>query len=178
MKVFMYLFFFIMVLGCNNERDRLNCYSSSLGNIIRTKEYKLIMEQVAKGLLTNKELDINNPMKDSSFIISTKIDDALFFNKKKDKCLLLLLQKTANDLKLDQVKIIQGSLKNGTWYFSYNRLPEVPEITYTLNKETKNGININSSFSELSKESRMFVLSAGTINLDRCDIDEAYWFGN
>lgn len=181
MKIPKTLFLVLLVttnFSCNQQNDKLSCYSSILKGIVPTKEYRVIMGTAKKDLMKDSRLNGKNAMEDNSFIISSRLDSSIFFNNKKDKCLLLLLQQTAKDLKLDQVKIIQGTLKNGMWHFSYDRLPQVPEVTYTLNKKIKNSVNLNNSFTTLSNESRIFVLNAGTVDVKQCNIDQKYWFGN
>ena len=181
MKILKTLFLALLVMtnfSCSQENNKLNCYSSILKGTVLTKEYKLVMETAKRNLMNYSLLNVKHSMKDSSFIISSRLDSAIFFNNKKDKCLLLLLQQTAKDLKLDQVKIIQGTLKSGIWHFSYDRLPQVPEVTYTLNKKIKNSVNLTNSFTTLSNESRIFVLNAGTVDVKQCNIDQKYWFGN
>ncbi|MCW3119044.1 MAG: hypothetical protein JWM28_3126, partial [Chitinophagaceae bacterium] len=81
-------------------------------------------------------------------------------------------------LYVDQVFIIQGTLVNGEWRFSTNRLPSVPVMFATVAKKGSREHPENNSFAGLSAQARLFVLKAGTVKDGQCMIDEKYWFGN
>jgi hypothetical protein len=115
---------------------------------------------------------------DKSYIDSVTIDEAVFFNFDRNKCLLLILQQTSKDLYLDQVMVVQGTFTDGRWIFKPDRLPDVPMVIYTVRKSGERQAPINNSFENLSKRARIFVLTAGTPDSYRCDIDNEYWFGS
>ncbi|WP_207428312.1 hypothetical protein [Pedobacter sp. SYSU D00535] len=158
--------------------SKLSCFKSSLESLKGQEIYSEIQTAAFKVIPSLKNADNRSVIADTSFIKKWKIDDAVFLNSKRDKCLLLLLEQTSSDMKLDRIEIIQGTLINIAWCFSFGRLPEIPEITYTVTKEIKDGKNLNNSFDALSEKGRAFVLSAGTIKTTGCFLDDNYWFNN
>ena len=112
------------------------------------------------------------------YIDSPIIDDAVFFNQDKSKCLLLILQQTSDTLYLDQILFMHGSYINGQWKFTIDRLPAVPKIIYTVHKSGSRVHPVRNSFQVLSEKGRLFVLTAGTVSNYGCTIDNKYWFGD
>jgi hypothetical protein len=166
----------VMLNGCKNI-DKIACNDILQQNIRKEKIYNEVMKSALIVLPNLKNKDGRIPYANSAFIVSSKIDSAIFFNEKKDKCLLLLLQKTDSEQRVDQVRIVQGTLKNSIWEFSYDRLPEVPEEIVTVDKQIKNKLNLNRPFNFLSLSGREFILTAGTTFDNDCKIDMKYWFG-
>lgn len=176
LKIYLiYLSFLLSIFACQ-QSSKLSCFKSSLESIKRQEIYSEVHTAAFKIIPSLKNVNHHSVIADTSFIKKWKIDDAIFFNSKRDKCLLLLLEQTSSDMKLDQIEIVQGTLVNKVWRFSFSRLPEIPEITCTVNKEFMDGKNHSNSFNILSEKGRAFVLSAGTIEPSGCVLDENYWF--
>ena len=114
--------------------------------------------------------------RDPTYIDSSVIDDVIFFNKHKNMCLLLILQQTDKSLYLDQVRIIQGEKIGKQWKFLADRMPAMPEIIFTVQKTGPRENPRNNSIKKLSAAGREFVLEAGTVSSNDCNIDEKYWF--
>lgn len=175
MKRFIYLFCFLTFSCSINPNKKLDCYNSSLANLKRDSTYKLIMktfDSVALNIKDKEGFYVFHP----EYVKDVLRDQSLFFNTNRSKCLILLLQKSKDDLNVDQVQIIQGTLKNGKWEFYNNRLPAVPQITKTVRKKIIGANSINNTFETLADEGRLFVLSAGNVSTSDCKIDPKYWF--
>lgn len=173
------IFLLVLFSNCKNTpANKIECYASSLRKLQKERIYDDVIKSASYSLVNLKNRDGKRPYKDSSIIVSSEIDKTIFFNKDRNKCLLLMLQKTSSDLKIDQVQIVQGTLKNNSWTFSYDRLPDIPEITLTVKKHIQNKKSINNTFNYLSIAGQEFVLTAGTTIEGNCKIDEKYWFGN
>ncbi|MEA5139520.1 hypothetical protein [Arcicella rigui] len=174
---YLYILLVLFCNACNNENNKLECYQLLLTKLKNEKKYNEVMSTAMINLPNIVNSDSKRKLNDPSYIETTLIDDAVFFNTNRNKCLLLVLQKTSKDLKLDQVLIIQGTYNRNKWEFSYDRLPLVPEVIYSVNKTIKGGKPISNSFEYLSNEGRKFVLTAGVIKSNVCEIDNNYWFG-
>ncbi len=116
--------------------------------------------------------------KDTSYIDSAVIDNAVFFNTDHSKCLVLVLQQTSKILYLDQVLIVHGTFINGNWRFKPDRFPPVPKIIYTVSKSGTRDKPTNNSFEALSKKACQFILNEGRVDSFGCAIDKDYWFGS
>ncbi len=158
--------------------DKIACNEAVQNNLQKEKIYSEVIRTAAKSLNDLKNKDGRIVYKDSSLIDSAVLDKHIFFNRAKNKCLLLVLQQTNADFKNDEILIVQGTLINNLWAFSYDRLPEVPEVIYTVKKHVKNKDQMNNTFEHLSISGRKFVLTAGNPAEGICAIDEQYWFGN
>jgi hypothetical protein len=178
MRFLIIIVFALLFEGCSSEeRNKLDCYNQFLMELKKTNIYGEVMNKAKQDLPLLKDINNRSFFYDSAYIDSALLDSAIFFNDKKDKCLLLVLQKTSQELNLDQIQIIQGTLYEREWKFSLDRLPEVPHITFTSNKEVSQASH-NNSFNLLSDKGRRFILSAGTTDIIGCKIDNKYWFND
>lgn len=173
---FYYLFMLIIISGCKNV-DKLACYKEQLNDLKTGNVYNHVIRIGRTELPLLKGERGRSFFRDSTYVDSVVIDDAVFFNKEKDKCLLLILQQTSKDLYVDEVRIVQGTKISGEWKFQHNRMPDVPETIFTVRKTGPRNRPQNSSFKHLSEEGRRFVLEAGSVKNSDCNIDEKYWFG-
>ena len=166
------IFTLLITSGCiDNSKNKLLCYEQNLEILKKEKIYSDILTSAIKTIPTIKNRYDREFLKDS-YVKRWKLDDAVFLNTKRDKCALLILEQSADDLRLDAVHIVQGTFKDNKWNFSYSRLPDVPEIEFTIDKPSPQ----NNSFKTLSKEGRLFVLTAGTVKNSGCATDNKYWF--
>lgn len=166
----------ILSNGCNPSK--LDCYNSNLNDISTTAEYKEVMRSARVELPLLKGKTGESLFKQKDYIDSAIIDKAVFFNRDKTKCILLLLRQTNKRLYLDNALIIQGSKESQKWIFRLNRLPEVPEIDFVVKKSGPRSNPLSNTFDELAAKTRQFVLTGGTVSAFNCAIDEKYWFGN
>ncbi|RZA01092.1 MAG: hypothetical protein EOP47_11905 [Sphingobacteriaceae bacterium] len=177
MKHFFSLFIICSILnGC--KTSKLDCYNSNLNDISATVEYQQVMKSARVKLPLLKGKTGESLFKQKDYIDSAIIDKAVFFNRDKTKCILLLLRQTDRSLYLDNALIIQGSKENQKWIFRLDRLPEVPETDFVVNKSGPRSNPLSNTFDELSAKTREFVLTGGTVSAFNCEIDEKYWFGN
>lgn len=176
MKIPLMLILIIAILSCKNK-SKFECYYDSLVSLKKDSNYAKILRAAELELPNLHNRHKIKVFRDSSYIDSAIVDDVIFFNQKRDKCLLLILQKTTGDLNLDQVRIIQGTFFNNNWSFTIDRMPDVPEIIYTINKPLQGKLVVNNSFETLSKKGREYVLNSGNVTSSNCRIDFNYWFG-
>lgn len=101
-------------------------------------------------------------------IVNSKIDDAIFFNKDRTKCLLIVLHKNNNRFVFGNARVISGTLRHGQWIFE-------PSIHYSYDKDFFEKYTEN-SFENISLLARYSVLKEGRIEKDGCKIDEYFWF--
>lgn len=168
---------FVLVLsGCLFD-TKPQCYEQVLATFKKTSEYKTIIASAQRAILN--VLDVNNRkfFVNPLYITSAKIDDAVFLNKVGDKCILVLLQKTTSNLKSDQISILHGALVKGKWQYFANRMPRLPQMTYSIAKPSKGSIHVNNSFKELSEKGREYVLKFGDASSKNCEVDYKFWFG-
>lgn len=173
MRIYIFVIFLIILSGC----DRLACYEKTLPEIKQKTSYKQIMKSASFNLSKLRNRSNKLIFFDSTYIDSVLIDSAVFFNQKGNKCLLLILQKTTSDLRLDMIRIVQGTYLDKKWTFSADRVPLVPEIIYTIEKPGKGNRRINNDFETLSREGRLYILEKGNAEFNNCGVDCHYWFG-
>ena len=116
-----YLVGLLTLTGC--MPDKLTCYQDNLEALKLSPEYREVMVTGKKQLPRLTGERGQNLFRDTTYVDTAIIDDAVFFNKDKNKCVLLILQKTSKELYLDQVLIIQGTKLKGEWKFKQNRMP-------------------------------------------------------
>ncbi|SHM49537.1 hypothetical protein [Mucilaginibacter sp. OK098] len=177
MKFILMVAALISLIGCSDS-NKLSCYNDRLTTYKKEKLYVQLIKSAKKEIPLLNDEHGQNLFKVPSYIDSAMIDDAVFFNQDKNKCLLFILQQTSNKLYLDQVLIIHGSYIKGEWEFMIDRLPAVPTIIYTVRKSGSRDHPIENSFKTLSEKARLFVLTAGTVGNYGCSIDNMYWFGD
>jgi hypothetical protein len=110
--------------------------------------------------------------------VNWKVDDAVFFDKKKEKALLLLIVQPKDSLyPADYVKTIGAEKINGEWVFYYISYADIEYF------RIKNG-NLPYSFVHLSKSGREELINDGfiscslgcSVNYDYVDSDQ--WFAD
>lgn len=174
------LFFILMMFcGCKyHSSNKMECFSEEQKRLKGASEYRDVLGSASSVISTLKNRNGKVLFDNGCVNVCSKLDSVVFFNEKKDKCLLLLLQKSISGLENDQIRIIQGTLEQNRWTFSYDRMPDVPEVTFSVAKHEKKTSNINDPFKVLSDKGIEFVLNAGTTFDDNCKIDVAYWFAD
>lgn len=145
--------------------------------IKKSSEYQRIIVSAQESLAGVIDVDNKNYFLNPIYIDSAKLDDVVFLNKGGDKCLLLILQKTSKDVKSDQIRILHGARVNGKWLYFANRMPRVPQMTYSIAKPIKGSVLVNNSFKSLSDKGRDYILNFGSVSNQNCNIDCKFWFG-
>lgn len=128
--------FVVLILSLSScvYKNKQDCYEQSLVKLKEEEKYRDLMGRAHQQLPFLLNLDKKFVFRDSSYIDSAIIDDAVFFNKTGNKCLLLVLQQTSNEFNSDRVIVIQGTYLNNKWKLASNRMPLVPEMIYTIKK--------------------------------------------
>ena len=97
--------------GCSTEQDKTKKFNDQLKKSKLTQPYKEVLSSarhnlqqwIADGV---EEVQILKECK-------WKVDDAIFFNSKQDRCyLLLLMQDNAPDAEVDYVYLMYGAVEN------------------------------------------------------------------
>lgn len=173
------ILFFILIMFCGckyRSVNKIECFSEGQERLKGISVYRDVLGSASSIIATLKNRNGKVVFDNGCVNVCSKLDSVVFFNEKKDKCLLLLLQRSVSGLENDQIHIVQGTLKQKRWTFSYDRMPEIPEVIFSVNKDKPS--NTNNGFKALSNKGIDFVLNAGTTLNDDCKIDMVYWFGN
>ena len=162
--------FLSFILGCTSNGQDLRkvkneCYADSLKNLQNEPVYNEVMSQFAD---TFKIMKSDKRYFGAPPGFDNKIDEAIFFNKNKTECLLIVLQKSIYDLVFGQARMIRGTLQGKKWVFK-------PSTEYIFEKSYYKFYPEN-SFESISKLARYNVLTDGKVKKGGCEIDEHYWF--
>lgn len=151
----------------NTRESKLECYSEKLEKLKKESIYNEVMTQFIDTfpkMLTEKEV-FGLPDR-----VENRIDSSIFFNKNRDKCLLIVLRKTKAqvDLIFGNAQIIRGEMKSHRWFFD-------PIINFGFS-ESYFSLYPKNDFENLSKAARFSVITEGRIDRKGCQIDEYFWF--
>lgn len=170
------VFFFVTIISilfsCNGNaqtkdeiiKSKNSCYSSSLKRIENDSLYLKVMARFTDtfNVMKNEKQYFGTPA------VEKKIDEAIFFNKAKTECLLIVLKRNNYNLVFGKARIVRGQIKQNTWVFE-------PSMEYTYSDSYFKAYSDN-NFENLSQLARYSVLTAGHIQKDGCELDEEYWF--
>lgn len=105
--------------GCG-QAQKLKCFNQYLEEVKKDKEYEIVRQGlvdtlnawIERGLYEVQYFKVNKP--------TWKVDDAVFFNRSKTKCLLLILIQDGDpQSNEDYVKIIGAEKNNEKWQYYY-----------------------------------------------------------
>lgn len=147
------------------KQTKMNCYTDRLKEIKDVPSYKDVMTQFADTFKIMKGDKRNFGAVD---VVSTKIDEAIFFNKDMTECLLIVLRKNEYGLVFGNARVVDGKLYGNKWIFELS-------IDYTFSKDYF-GRYPENSFKNISPLARYSVLTDGEVEKEGCEIDENYWF--
>ena len=113
----------IILLGCmfgcsSNGQDlrqtKMNCHADKLKEIKELSLYKEVMNQFVDTfkIMKNDKRYFGAPPG-----FDNKVDEAIFFNKNKTECLLIVLQRNIYDLVFGNARMISGALQGEKWVF-------------------------------------------------------------
>ena len=164
------IFVLSFIVGCtsnnhNTKQIKINCYDEKLRKLQFEPMYREVMSQFED---TFKIMKRDKRNFGASEVVSTKIDEAIFFNQNRTECLVIVLEKNDYGLVFGNAQIMQGRYNNNKWYFE-------PSIDYTYSKDYFEKYHEN-SFTNISKLARLSVLTDGEVEKDGCAIDDNYWF--
>ena len=160
--------FFIFMIGCNSMdkliKNKNICYDATL---------KILRDDPLYGEVMSQFVDTFQVMKNDipHFGIpevEKKIDEAIFFNQTKTKCLLIVSEKNNSNFVFGKARVIDGKSRGDRWIFEVNMEYTFSNSYYDLYTEN--------NFENISKLARYNILIAGDAKRNGCDIDEKYWF--
>jgi len=162
--------FLSFIFGCTSNEQVLRhakneCYADSLKNLQNEPVYNEVMSQFVD---TFKIMKSDKRYFGASPGFDNKVDEAIFFNKNKTECLLVVLQKSIYDLVFGQARMIRGVLQGKKWVFKTSTEYIFEKSYYKFYPEN--------SFESISKLARYNVLTDGKVKKGGCEIDEHYWF--
>lgn len=140
---------FVFLTACEHKKKENTMFEEQLKELKGTKTYQDVQvsahsslnEWLADGL---EDVQVLNDC-------NWKLDDAVFFNSKKDRCyLLLLIQDKDPGAELDYVYVMYGALEHDQWKIYFDALPGLvfPRDRYSKDK------NAPISLDTLSKAGR------------------------
>lgn len=144
---------------------KINCYNDKLKHRQNEPLYAEVMSQFVD---TFKVMKADKRYFGVPEFVNNELDEAIFFNKDKTECLLIVLQINNYGLVFGNARIIRGALHDGKWLFK-------PSIDYTYDKDYFTRYPEN-SFKNISGLARYSVLTDGEVKKAGCEIDENYWF--
>jgi hypothetical protein len=117
--------FFVSLAGCLNGQSKTKkMFEEQLNEVKGTKAYQDVQKSASDSLnqwlaAGLEEVQVLNDC-------NWKVDDAVFFNTKKDRAyLLLLLQDKDKEAELDYVYVMYGALENEKWNIYFLSLPNL-----------------------------------------------------
>lgn len=170
--IYLLVIVFISITGCLNGQNKINMFEDQLKEYKETEPYKQVQSAansdlnhwIADGL---EEVEI---LKECTW----KLDDAVFFNTKKDKCyLLLLIQDKAKDAEIDYVYLMYGALENHKWKIYFSSLPNYVYLRERL-KLPKNTPVPMEILSKLSRQEMLKGYYKSNGNIDDNFVEKAY----
>ncbi|QNK63608.1 hypothetical protein H7F33_03635 [Pedobacter sp. PAMC26386] len=152
-KYLKYLLVFISITGlaaCVNMDHRRALFDAQLDVYKKNTIYNDVLLSTNKTLKNwiSEDLEGIHILKDCKW----KVDDAVFFNKKKDKCyLLLLIQDKSPKAELDYVYVLYGALEDQQWTIYFTGLSTMVFPRNKYSKEEKEPVSM-ATLSLLSRE--------------------------
>lgn len=169
---YLLLMVFISTTCCSSRQDKNKMFEHQLKEYKVTTPYKEVVaaadnclkKWISEGVA---ELQI---LKECTW----KIDDATFFNTKKDRCyLLLLIQDNAWDAEVDYVYLMYGALENNKWKIYFSSLPNYVYLRERL-KLTKITPVPMKLLSKLSREELLKGYYHSNGDIDNSFVNKAY----
>lgn len=155
---------FVFLTGCEHKKNENIMFEEQLKGLKSTKTYQDVQASAISSL--NKWLA--DSLEDVQVLndCNWKLDDAVLFNSKKDRCfLLLLIQDKDPKAELDYVYVMYGALENGKWTIYYDALPGLvfPRDRYSKNKNAPIPLD---TLSKAGREEalRGYYMNNGSIN--------------
>jgi hypothetical protein len=157
-----------LVISCkyDNERkmisDKNSCYVSKLNQLENDSLFITVHKEFSDSFVTLKNRERILQFRQNV------IDDAVFFSKKKDECILLILQKPMDTTLFGYGRAVYAKKEGIHWQFELSR-------EYIFENDYLELFRDNSFFN-ISKLARYSILIDGMGDRQDCEIDENYWF--
>lgn len=163
----------------SNERRLRNKIDNCLDSRLRTLESSITYQTVLKeaNIFYQTQKDTLGPFAEIKVPVERVFDKYVFFSRDSSMCILMLLEKYADDFHSGNLRIIRGDLK-GQWKFSVGMHMSFPEedIESLFPEEFKAGVR-QYTFDMLSKRGRISVINTGD-KTKGCNFDEEWWITN
>lgn len=146
--------------------DKNKCYDEKLILLKKTSIYNEVMSAFRDTfpILKTKKEYFGVPE-----VVTSQIDDAIFFKKDSSECMLVVLKKfRPPDLVFATARTVRGLYKDNKWQFDVSMDFYFEKDYFDLFKEN--------SFENISKLARYNILTDGDIKRKGCEIDDEYWF--
>lgn len=146
----MLAFVFISTTCCSSGQNRTEMFEDQLKEYKLTRPYKEVISSADHYL----QQWIDEGVEDVKILkeCKWKVDDAVFFNTKKDKCyLLLLMQDNALEAEVDYVYLMYGALEDHHWKIYFSSLPNYVYLRERLNLPKSTPVSMD-VLSNLSRE--------------------------
>lgn len=130
----LFLVFLISLSGCLNGQSKSKMFEGELAKLKGTQAYEDVKKSANDSLKKWLADDLNEVKVLNE--CNWKVDDAVFFNTKKDRAyLLLLLQDKDRNAELDYVYVMYGALEGNKWSIYFLSLPNLVFPRERLNKD-------------------------------------------
>ncbi|WP_158799334.1 hypothetical protein [Pedobacter sp. L105] len=131
----LFIIVYIFSTGCEHKKNKEVMFEEQLKQLRGNKTYQDVLVTANKSL--NKWLA--DGLEDVLVLndYNWKVDDAVFFNSKKNRCyLLLIIQDKDLNATLDYIYVMYGALEHGKWTIYFEGLPGLvfPRDRYSKNK--------------------------------------------
>jgi hypothetical protein len=162
--IFSLVFLFSSCLKSEKEIlfQKNDCYLSKLRKLVTDTLYTSVYSQF---------LDSFEVLRKNEKILQFRdyeIDQAVFFNKARNKCILLILQRTTGKDIFGFGRAVMVVKNDKGWRFSLSK-------EYIIEGDYFEIFN-NNSFDNISKVARYCIMIDGKVEIQACEIDEYYWF--
>lgn len=163
--------FLILMISCQDSSTsrtgyKNRCFEEKLKNLRNSNLYK---SAIAEFTDTFRTLKNQKEYFGLPSVVESKIDEAVFFKKDSNECLLIVLGKPTDTLySFGSARIISGAYNNGHWSFEIS-------LEYNFEKDYFQDYPEN-SFSNISKLARYAVMVSHNVHIAGCGINDDYWF--
>ncbi len=158
-------FFRCSIISDSIKDAKLKCYDKKLNELKISEAYENLMIQFRD---TFKIMRANTVLFGVPEVVENKIDEAIFFNKEKTMCLLLVLERDNPNVMFGGARIIHGFRIQQNWSFEVGMHKSFENDYFELYSDN--------SFENISKIARASVMTDGAVDIQGCEIDEYYWF--
>lgn len=171
-----YLILFFIIASsniyCNTTSERIiKVYKCCEDLLINLKKEEIYQDVITSFKDTAKIFVSDKRYFGIPSYVDNRLDEFVFFNRDKNKCLLLMLQRMKDTLSFGACRIINGLKRSHRiWVFEVGR-----DISFDRSYFE---IYMENSFTNISMLARYSVWVQGKRKAGNCEIDDQYWFGN
>lgn len=172
-KILLFFFLFSALFGCGQEA-RQKVFRTYLADLKTDNEYKIVKSRLKDSL----QSWIDRGLYEVLFLkkVDWQIDDAVFFDKKKEKALLLILVRVKDaQFPDDYVKTIGAEKVGGSWLFYYVSYP-VTLFRRADNNEEKYSFHFLSEYARNDLNEDGFIKCSLGCKINYSYVDSDLWF--